>query len=499
MSLAVTHRVTTGRITPGLLPLCVGAGAYLFLFFIGDLLLQDSDTYWHIGIGQWIIDHAAVPYADFYSFTRSGSPWMSNAWLSQVLYATAYAHAGWAGPIALAALATAAAVMIFLKLIESCFEPVYRVLLALLALLLSSPHLLARPHVLALPLMVAWGGGLIRAVDQRSPPPWLLLPLMAIWANLHGGFVLGLALIAPIALEALWQSAAAQRFTVAKQWSLFAMAALAASCCTPYLHNTLIAAATIMNLGQVLTVVSEWRPADFSSFGPFEAALLGLVGLALYRGVVLSLPRIALLLLLTHMALSHVRCLEAFAFLVPLAMARPFRDQATPATPADAIDTRASSLVSALAMLAVFGGTLASTVIYAAHHDFAFVRTQAPAAALDILRQRHTRRIFNDYQFGGFLIANHVPTFIDGRAELYGEKFAMNYIRTVEGRSLDQLTGLLDDFQVDATLLAPDRPAAQLLDHMPGWTRLYADDIAVIHVRTDKTRVSSATATRAAD
>jgi hypothetical protein len=499
MSLAVANRVTTGRMTPVLLPLCVGAGAYLLLFFIGDRLLQDSDTYWHIEIGQWILDHAAVPYSDFYSFTRSGSPWMSNAWLSQVLYATAFAHAGWAGPVALAALATAAALMIFLKQIECCFEPVHRILLALLALVLSAPHLLARPHVLALPLMVAWAGGLIRAVDQRSPPPWLLLPLMAVWANLHGGFLLGLALIAPIALEALWQSVEGQRVAALKQWSLFAIAALLASCCTPYLHNTLIAAATIMNLGQVLTVVSEWRPADFSSFGPFEAALLGLVGLALHRGVVLSLPRIALLLLLTHMALSHMRCLEAFAFLVPLAMARPFRDRAAPATPADAIDTRASSLVSVLGVLAVIGGTLASTMIYAAHHDFAFVRTQAPAAALDLLRRCQARRIFNDYQFGGFLIANHVPAFIDGRAELYGEKFAMNYIKTVEGRSLDQLTGLLDEFQVDATLLTPDRPAAQLLDHMPGWTRLYADDIAVIHVRTDKTRASSATETGAAD
>ncbi|MBV9981926.1 hypothetical protein, partial [Bradyrhizobium sp.] len=398
MSLAVANRVTTARMTTALLPLCVGAGAYLFLFFIGDRLLQDSDTYWHIGIGQWIIDHAAVPYSDFYSFTRSGSPWMSNAWLSQVLYATAYAHAGWAGPVALAALATAAALMIFLKLIESCFEPVHRVLLALLALVLSSPHLLARPHVLALPLMVAWAGGLIRSVDRRSPPPWCLLPLMAVWANLHGGFVLGLALIAPIALEALWQSAEGQRPAVVKQWSLFAIAALVASCCTPYVHNTLIAAVRIMNLGEVLTVVSEWRPADFSSFGPFEAALLALIGLALHRGIVLSLPRIALLLVLTHMALSHIRCLEAFAFLAPLAMARPFRDQAASAISADTIESGASSLVSALGVLAIIGGTLASTMVFAAHHDFAFVRTQAPAAALDMLRQRHAGRIFNDYQ-----------------------------------------------------------------------------------------------------
>ncbi len=483
MSLAVANRVTTARMTPQLLHLCVGAGVYLFLFLIGDLLLQDSDTYWHIKVGQWIIDHAAMPYSDYYSFTRSGSPWMSNAWLSQVLYAIAYSRAGWAGPVALASLATAAAIVIFLNQIEIYFNPIHRILLAVVALAVSSPHLLARPHVLALPVMVAWVGGLIRAVDQRSPPPWFLLPLMVVWANLHGGFVLGLALVAPVALEALWQSADRERIAVVKQWSLFGIAALLASCCTPYLHNTLIAAATILKLGPVLTLVSEWRPADFTSIGTFEAALLGLIGLALHRGVILSLPRIALLLLLTHMALSHVRCAEAFAFLVPLALAKPFRDRALPPDPADATDTGGSSLVSALGVLAVIGGSLAFTLVYTAHHNFAFARTQAPAGAIDALRQHRATRIFNDYQFGGFLIANDIPTFIDGRAELYGEHFMMDYLRTVEGRSRDQVAGLLDKFQIDATLLTPDRPATQILDHMPGWTRLYADDVAVVHVR----------------
>ena len=65
------------------------------------------------------------------------------------------------------------------------------------ALALTVPHLLARPHVLALPLMVAWVGGMIAAADRRSAPSFWMLPLMALWANLHGGFVFGLVLIAP--------------------------------------------------------------------------------------------------------------------------------------------------------------------------------------------------------------------------------------------------------------------------------------------------------------
>jgi hypothetical protein len=483
MSITLTDRVTTFRMPPGLLLLCVGAGAYLELLFTGDLLLQDSDTYWHIKIGQWMIDHGAVPHADFFSFTRAGSTWMSNAWLSQVLYAVSYAQAGWAGVVVLASLAIAATVVIFVYLLEPWFEPVHRIALVMLAFVLSWHHLLARPHVLALPLMVAWVGGLIRSADQRTLPSWRLLPLMTLWANLHGGFVLGLALMAPLALEALWHAENTQRLAVVKHWGLFAIAAVIASCCTPYLYNTLIAAARVMDLGQLLTLISEWRPADFSSFTGFEAALLGLVGLAFYRGVALSLPRIALVLLLTQMALAHVRCIEAFAFLLPLALAKPFREQAAFRADVDVTVVRGQSLISVLAMLTVAGGAFASTLAYAAHHNFGFVKDQVPAAALAVLKQHQAERIFNGYEFGGYLIANDVPTFIDGRAELYGERFVMNYFNAVEGHDLDLLPRLLDEFNIDATMLVPGKPGTQVLDRLPGWSRLYADDVAVVHVR----------------
>ena len=486
MSLSVAdHRIDTTRPARGLVALCVGAGVYLLLLMTGDSLLQDSDTFWQIGIGQWIIDHAAMPTADFYSFTHAGQPWLSNAWLSQVAYATLYAHHGWAGVVVLSALAIAIAAALLVHLLEPYVEPAHRILFAMLALMLSWHHLLAGPHVLALPVMVAWAGGLIVSVDRRATPPWLLLPLIALWANLHGGFVLGLALIAPIALEVIWRVDADKRLAIGTRWAVFGLAALAASCCTPYGWHTLVAAATIINLGDVLAVLSEWRPADFSSFGLFEATLLGLIGVALYRGIKLSPPRIALVLLLTQMALAHVRSIDALAFLMPLALARPFADHwPPPDAPVAVRETATLPVMSWLVMLTVAIGTIASTAAYTTHHDYVFERTQTPGAAVDALKRYGAKRVFNAYEFGGYLIARGVPTFIDGRAELYGEKYVLNYFDAVAARDIDHLTALLDENGIDATLLPPQLPAARLLDRMSGWQRLYADDLAVVHVRT---------------
>jgi hypothetical protein len=342
--------------------------------------------------------------------------------------------------------------------------------------------------------MVAWVGALISAADRRTCPSLLLLPLMSLWASLHGGFVLGLALVGPIALDAVWNAAPEQRIALAARWALFAVAALVASCCTPYGWNTLLAATRILDLGQLLSLISEWMPQNFSSLSPFELSLLGLLALGFYRGVVLPVPRILLLLLLVYMALTHVRSIEAFAFLTPLVLAKPF---ATRQAPEDRIKAWAGEFcslpyVSGLTMVIIAGCVSASTLSYAAHHEFVFTKRQTPAAALDVLERRGARRIFNSYAFGGYMIARGIPPFIDGRAELYGEKFVMTYFNAVEGRRADDLLGMLDEYHIEATLLPPDAPAVRILDHAQGWRTLYADDVAVVHVRTTPTAVTPA-------
>ena len=65
MSLSFANGIAVEGRARALMPLCVGAGAYLFVLYLGDTLLQDSDSFWQIKIGQWILDHRALPYTDF--------------------------------------------------------------------------------------------------------------------------------------------------------------------------------------------------------------------------------------------------------------------------------------------------------------------------------------------------------------------------------------------------------------------------------------------------
>ncbi len=90
MSLSITSSVSSRSAARGLVPLCAAVGAYLFYLSAGEILLRDSDTMWQIRVGQWILEHGAMPTSDVFSFTRFGEPWISSSWLSQVMYALVY-------------------------------------------------------------------------------------------------------------------------------------------------------------------------------------------------------------------------------------------------------------------------------------------------------------------------------------------------------------------------------------------------------------------------
>ncbi|MGY3485290.1 hypothetical protein ACVW1C_003173 [Bradyrhizobium sp. USDA 4011] len=454
----------------------MACGVYALLLFVGDRLLADSDTYWQIAVGRWILDHRTLPSVDIYSFTKAGEPWVSSSWLAQVLFAKAYDLAGWTGPAALAAACAAASFALLTAILSRALPAIYASLIALAALVLTCGHLLARPHVLAMPIMIVWANGLMTASERRKAPSFWLLPLIALWANLHGGFLFGLVLAGAFALDAMWNALPAQRLALALRWAAFGIGALAACCVTPYGWGSILASLRILGLGELLHLIAEWRPATFGEIDPFGLSILGLLGAALYCGARLPLPRIILVLGLLHMALSHVRNLELLALLLPLAVLTPVATQ---------FGLRAASAVrprvAPAAILIV--GLCAWTAVVAARQVISPPPIYSPAAAVDAMKAHNVKRVLNDLQFGGYLIWRQMPVFIDGRAELYGEAFGMSLARALQLKDVNGFLNLLATHDIDAVMLDPTTPASKLLDHIGGWQRLYADERVVVHVR----------------
>ncbi len=478
MTLASAEIASDTSTKGGSLPLWVGVAVNMLLMVAGNRLLNDPDTMWHITVGQWILDHHAVPDVDVYSFTMRGQPWNSMYWASQVLYAKAHSIFGWSGPVALTALASAATFALLAKLLNRHLSETATVVFVAAAFALTAPHLVARPHVLALPVMVAWISGLIDAADRREAPSFRLLPLMALWANLHGGFIFGLMMVAPVALDAIVAAEAANRKSLALRWAAFALAALAASCCTPYGWNSMLEPMRILALGSSLPLVVEFRPIDFGRLGTFEICLLLGIGFALLRGIKLPPTRILLLLGLLHMALSQSRATEMLALLSPLVLAVPLARQIGGESSAPLLKPVSGVMAAGLA-----ASLTAATLTFAAVHDFTPNTAISPVQAVRELKKLNVDRVFNDYDFGGYLIASGVAPFIDGRTDVYGKKFFVDHHHASELIEPDTLFRLLDEYRIEATLMRSQSPAARLLDHVDGWKRIYSDEVATIHLR----------------
>jgi hypothetical protein len=221
--------------------------------------------------------------------------------------------------------------------------------------------------------------------------------------------------------------------------------------------------------------------------------LVALYGV-LSRGLKLPLIRLLIVIGFVHLYLRHARNAELLAMLVPLVIAPLLARQWPSLRPRPEATTEAGPFRRRMHELArpadhaVMTLCLALAGLYAAGM-IAFAGISAPtstmpAAALQYaLDNGRTGNVLNFYNYGGYLIRAGVPTFIDGRGELYGGDFIKRYAEAVNLRGDEPLERLIERHAIDWTLFPKDQPINKLLAHLPGWRRAYSDDASTIFVR----------------
>jgi hypothetical protein len=433
-------------------------------------VLNDGDTFLHIRAGEAMLDTRSILTFDLFSASKAGAPWQTHEWLAQLALGLAHRVGGLSAVLLLTALAGGLAVYQTTRAVTRHVEPAYAVLMLAVGVLVTAPSLLARPHVLVLPLLAAVLVEVFAAAEARRRPRLLILvPAIWLWANMHGSFVIGLALIGVGGLEAMlsasgWRPA----LDVAARWALVGVVAAAATVAGPHGLATLTFPLTHAS-SPVLAQIGEWVPLTFSRPNAFEAAV-ALILVLLSRRVALAPARLIALLVLMYLSVTHVRHLLLLGFIAPVLLA-PTLGELKPAT--GGADSRRALAALALAALAIAGARLA---LPASARDAETTPVSAVAAVPDDLKRQP---VFNDYAFGAYLIYADVPPLIDSRVELYGTAFVRDYSRSIY--DVCRLVAVLNAERVAWTILTPQNPATAMLDHLPGWTRIHADAFAVVH------------------
>jgi hypothetical protein len=312
---------------------------------------------------------------------------------------------------------------------------------------------------------------------------------MVLWANLHGSFMFGLALLLFLGAEAALSSG--RRRPGARRWALFGLLAVAASLMTPNGVAGFVEPFRLTMMPALQASFNEWMSPNFQTFQPLEIWLLGIIALGFTTGIKLPPHRLLLLLILCHMALAHVRHAELLGLIGPLAVAASLGPQIAamirPA-PVSALGGAVARLAAPACLPAV---ALALVIAVAASLPVLLRPIErrndpvTPAAALAAAeRMRLTGPVFNSEGFGGYLIFSGIPTFIDGRIELYDNTFLARYLEAEHGNEA-ALVALLERYGITWSLVVPEQGAAQRLDNLQGWRRVYSDSHAVIHKRFD--------------
>ena len=208
------------------------AAMWSILLAAATYTTTDPDLWGHVRFGLDMIRGAGVPSPDLYSFT-SDRTWINHEWLAEIAMAGAFRMAGDYGLIALKVAANAVMMLLLNAALrsEQLEAPIARDTAAAVALVLTMEQLRhVRPQLFSIACFAAvmW----YVSTSRRRSPAWLLLapPLFALWANLHGGWLVGGAVLA------LWIVAAAPTFDLRRNAFNLAIGigSLGATLLTPY-------------------------------------------------------------------------------------------------------------------------------------------------------------------------------------------------------------------------------------------------------------------------
>jgi hypothetical protein len=455
-------------------------------------LLQDGDTGWHIRTGELVLATGHVPAADPFSFTRPGKPWFAWEWLSDVVFALLWR---WRGLAAVAAfcgvMISLAAAILFWRLLERGAGLAIALGATMAAVSASSVHYLARPHVFSILFYAIALSVLDRDRARPGRTLWLLVPLTALWANLHAGFIAWCVTLA--ALVAV--SAAGREWTRVRRYGLLAACCTAATLLNPYgwqLHAHVL---EYLNSKWIMDHVQEFQSPSIRSEGMVVYALLLLSAVAVAGR---AKPFDATLVLLWGFAsLRSARHVPLFALVAAPVVAdacaelwrrvaeRMGRNSAVALLRDFAVDLgRRPRPTLWLAVPAVL---LMTTVAGVGFPDSSFPVNAVERNLTRLAPTGESPRVLTSDQWADYLIFRLYPrqrSFFDGRSDFFGPQLGGDY-RKLFGAE-PGWRELLDHYGFELALLPHNWPLSTMLDREPGWHCIYGDGVAVLYARDTK-------------
>ena len=479
----------------------------ILIFIIAVRMPMDSDMWWHLKAGQETLRTGAVYQVDTFSSTRMGDRWINHSWLSQVLMAGLLRVGNFAGlSIWVAACAVLSLGLVYLQM-EG--HPLLRSAVLVLAAIVSSVVWSPRPQIMSLVLL-----GLITWIlySYRKKKNWLYLlgvPLiLGLWGNLHGGYVLGLIYLGGFVSGEVLDKILLKNSSGELSWKEISLVGgtiglgLGMVLLNPFGFEIWKIPFNTVGIETLQNLINEWSSPDFHQAfqQPFLWMLLGLLGVLALTKKPLDGYRLVPILLFAGAALVARRNFGPFAIIAAPALAGQLQAVLEEwISKARKINAEFDNFIRSadankqsfnvtgrnLINLTLIGLLLTAAVIKTIQvNDPDLVskveREFFPVGAAEWLNDKsQTANLFNDYNWGGYLIYHvpQVPVFVDGRTDLYGDEILNDYINIIFCKESWMET--LNEYDIDLVIVPADS-CLKSLAVAGGWQVLYEEENSIV-------------------
>jgi hypothetical protein len=460
---------------------------------------NDPGTFWHVRLGREILRTGQVPRFDTLTATRAGTPWVDQSWLFDVGLAWVVERLGWAGVTALVAVGLACVYRaLACWLIGQGRSPLVASVVAIVAAGVGSIHFLARPHLFTYAFVLATLA-LCRARHERgSRGIWFVPWIVAVWANLHGGFLAGPLIVAMAlggeAISGAWDAARRRRLAT---FGIVLVLSMAAPLLNPYGVGLYRHVAELLYGSGVTDLIDEYRPAPF---GRGEARVLEWVILALIALPLVSKGRperydLVLALGWLHLALGSIRHAPFFAMAAAPVLASLLDGLPGTAVRREGASSDASGggwawpVAAGLVLLVAVGSGLPLGGPDA---------KRWPMGALARLNAMPVGApMFHEQDWGGLIELECEPSraaYLDDRFELWGRGPIVEYLDVLRGGPAWE--EVRDRDGIALVWVRPDRGLAKRLLREPGWQVVHRDGGSILFRRGEELRTARVEARR---
>lgn len=465
---------------------------------------SDPDTGWHIKAGEWIVQNGKLPAVDVWSYTAGDIKWFNLSWLFDVGLAGLHGLGGLPLLFILTVILYGTLGAILVQ--KSLNKGAGFIAIVLVFGISVGPMIIqvgfCRPNVISAFLLLL---SMYILEKDRALQSWrllLLLPvIMALWVNIHGGFLILFILLGCHGIESLIQRDR-QRF-----WRLFMIGAAIclATLVNPYGYH--IFEGALRTLGSVMMdFIMEWRSVSFKK--DYHYVFFIILMLLGFRPLDKSVPigdkifALAVLVLTLGSVRHGITLAIAAGPLLAACLTRNLQESSVGnfVTKKDAeykndIDRpNVTKVTAALCLVLILTFVFPTTRSYIApKSDQLTPDTATPQRMLNYLAEHYPRyRWLNDYGVGGPLIYYGAPefkVFIDGRADTaYPAKLLKDYITFLEGYGNGKKANdIIKKYKVDGLIFPNKSKIVKYLKRNTRWERVYDDKSYTVFVRRLKT------------